>query len=272
MDISGLIQSYDSRAASSAAMSRAIMAPQYGPTHSYSGPPQTNMIATHQHVQQQNPFSYGAYSGANSTNLIPAFAANYIQQRPLPRMVQADHDPRTISYARNTRPGFVEEHHSQSPQIKPEPQWSVPAARASSSPTFAPANTKTITSTKPANSEVNFGTEVDVLMKAIQAKSQTSAPQTPVIEQSRPVVRASHTPPYTHASSRSSGYGPGDTSSSKLTHQDVQEETPTSNKNGKKRYHCTIGNCGKSFYQKTHLDIHERAHTGVKPYVSQPPY
>lgn len=26
--------------------------------------------------------------------------------------------------------------------------------------------------------------------------------------------------------------------------------------------------CNKSFYQKTHLDIHVRAHTGDKPFVS----
>jgi uncharacterized Zn-finger protein len=26
--------------------------------------------------------------------------------------------------------------------------------------------------------------------------------------------------------------------------------------------------CNKSFYQKTHLEIHVRAHTGAKPFVS----
>lgn len=38
-------------------------------------------------------------------------------------------------------------------------------------------------------------------------------------------------------------------------------------KDDKKRYSCNLPNCGKSFYQKTHLEIHIRAHTGVKPYV-----
>ena len=28
--------------------------------------------------------------------------------------------------------------------------------------------------------------------------------------------------------------------------------------------------CSKSFYQKTHLEIHIRAHTGAKPFVSPP--
>lgn len=32
----------------------------------------------------------------------------------------------------------------------------------------------------------------------------------------------------------------------------------------KKRYLCEISECGKAFYQKTHLEIHTRAHTGIK--------
>jgi hypothetical protein len=41
----------------------------------------------------------------------------------------------------------------------------------------------------------------------------------------------------------------------------------------KKRYECTVPGCNKSFFQRTHLDIHSRAHTGDKPFVrlSLPP-
>jgi len=35
----------------------------------------------------------------------------------------------------------------------------------------------------------------------------------------------------------------------------------------RKRYQCSIPECGKAFYQKTHLEIHTRAHTGVKPFL-----
>ncbi|OBT49620.1 hypothetical protein VE04_09875, partial [Pseudogymnoascus sp. 24MN13] len=35
----------------------------------------------------------------------------------------------------------------------------------------------------------------------------------------------------------------------------------------KKRYECHIGECRKAFFQKTHLEIHIRAHTGAKPYT-----
>jgi uncharacterized Zn-finger protein len=38
----------------------------------------------------------------------------------------------------------------------------------------------------------------------------------------------------------------------------------------KKRYICEIAGCDKRFSQKTHLEIHERKHTGDKPYVGDP--
>ncbi|KAF8859620.1 hypothetical protein BDZ45DRAFT_704235 [Acephala macrosclerotiorum] len=166
-----------------------------------------------------------------------------------------------MAFARTTRQGFVEEHHSQSPPIKTEPLWSVP----NNSPTFVPTNSKTVTPNAPgsATSEVNFGTEVDTLMKAIQAKSKITQPQTPSpVDQSRPVVGVSHTPPYRQPVSQGGGY---EESKFKLTQGTLQEDT-NSQKGGKKRYRCAIENCRKGFYQKTHLDIHERSHTGVKPY------
>jgi len=267
MDISGLIQSYDSRAASSAAITRAIIAPHYAPVHPFSGAPSTNMLVTHPQMQQNNPFSFAPYTGAGQNGIIPAFANNYIQQRPLPRLTQSDTDgSREMSYARNTRQGYVEELHSASPTIKSEPQWNGPG----NSPSFVSANTKTVTTTGSASgsNEVNFGTEVDTLMKAIQAKSKSTTPQTTSsADQSRPVVGVSRTPPYVQAPSQVGAYASGESSQFKLTQKDLQEEAG-SPKGGKKRYQCTIENCTKSFYQKTHLDIHERAHTGVKPYVS----
>lgn len=36
----------------------------------------------------------------------------------------------------------------------------------------------------------------------------------------------------------------------------------------RKRYSCHIEGCQKAFFQKTHLEIHIRAHNGEKPYVS----
>ena len=56
-----------------------------------------------------------------------------------------------------------------------------------------------------SGNETNFGTEVDTLMKAIQAKTQTTTPQKPSsVEQSRPMVGASRTPPSVKASFQAS--------------------------------------------------------------------
>ncbi|PVH73190.1 hypothetical protein DL98DRAFT_552790 [Cadophora sp. DSE1049] len=76
-------------------------------------------------------------------------------------------------------------------------------------------------------------------MKAIQAKSNTAQPQ--------PKLRQ------------------------KLTHEEIQGEITHSQKDSKKRYLCTINGCSKSFNQKTHLDIHKRAHNGDKPYPCKEP-
>lgn len=81
----------------------------------------------------------------------------------------------------------------------------------------------------------NFATDIDTLMKAIQAKSKPAGQRPKEPEQKpKPVEQA--------ASSRP-----------------------------KKRYQCDVPDCGKSFYQKTHLEIHTRAHTGVKPFVCKEP-
>ncbi|KAL1625846.1 DNA-binding transcription factor [Neofusicoccum ribis] len=81
---------------------------------------------------------------------------------------------------------------------------------------------------------IHFSTDVDTLMKAIQAKQPTpekrrAAPQ-----------------------------------------EEPQSQTKPGEK-GKKRYQCDMPGCNKSFYQKTHLDIHRRAHTGFKPFVCKEP-
>jgi hypothetical protein len=182
MDISGTIQFYDSRVSSS--FPRATMAPLCPPFY-----PSTSMAASHPQMHPFNP-----YPGAD-----PAFA-NHIQQQLLLPLT-----------------GFVEELHSAPPTIKSEAQWNGPGNSPS-------ANTKTVATASPTNGskEVNFGTEVDTLMKAIQAKTQTTTPQKPSsADQSRPVVGVSRTPPCVQATSQARAYGSGDPSQYKLTQKDV---------------------------------------------------
>ncbi|KAF9631254.1 Zinc finger C2H2-type protein [Lasiodiplodia theobromae] len=78
---------------------------------------------------------------------------------------------------------------------------------------------------------VNFNTDVDTLMRAIQAKQKTPEERLPA----------------------------------------PKEPPKKSSEKGKKRYECDMPGCNKSFYQKTHLDIHRRAHTGFKPFVCKEP-
>jgi hypothetical protein len=98
------------------------------------------------------------------------------------------------------------------------------------------------TAEENADGSITFSTDVDCLMRAIQSK-QTNPPPPPAPQ---PVYEAPKIPKVAEAQSV-----PGDTRSK-----------------ARKRYQCSMPNCSKSFYQKTHLEIHTRAHTGVKPFVS----
>ena len=113
----------------------------------------------------------------------------------------------------------------------------------------------------PGLSETEFSTEVDVLMKAIQSKvgsQPTGLHPLPSLQQ------------LTHG--RSNGFHPAysiplPTNPARCALV-VDDTTPRSSK--RRKYTCTLPHCRKSFAQKTHLDIHMRAHTGDKPFVRDP--
>jgi hypothetical protein len=191
MDFAGLVQQYDARASSSTAITREIMAPQYVPVNSYSGTPSGGLVAMHQQQQayppQQFPFNLNAYTTGASNGLIPAFATNYIQQRSH-LSIKLENNGDRVSYHHNQHRGFIEQH-IQRPSVKKEPQqWR-------NSPPYTPAPVKT-TSPTPATSgaETDFGTEVDTLMKAIQAKASANQPQpnSLPVRQTRSVVCVPH--------------------------------------------------------------------------------
>jgi len=96
---------------------------------------------------------------------------------------------------------------------------------------------------------VSFSTDVDTLMRAIQAKTKTTPSGQPEPETVRPATPA--LPPAPPVVPVAAAPAPPSTSGNK----------------SRKRYHCTMPGCDKSFYQKTHLEIHMRAHTGIKPFV-----
>jgi hypothetical protein len=108
-----------------------------------------------------------------------------------------------------------------------------------------------------AVAEIDFSTEVDILMKTIQSRPSPGIPQFPALQ-----------PPEAHSNGLLPSYSnPPLPSRFVLT---VQDRMPTPGTRSKRKYQCNLPHCGKSFSQKTHLDIHTRAHTGDKPFVSRP--
>lgn len=112
--------------------------------------------------------------------------------------------------------------------------------------------------------EVDFSTEVDTLMKAIQSKlkssHQTSHPtphQLPPLQKFNPGGNNWIHPTYV-------GSVPG----TQGLFASQQDRVPATSQKPRRKYECNLPQCRKSFFQKTHLDIHMRAHTGDKPFVS----
>lgn len=57
----------------------------------------------------------------------------------------------------------------------------------------------------------------------------------------------------------------------KLVNDDGSVKEEKKGQKVKKRYECEFEGCNKSFFQKTHLEIHTRAHSGDKPYPCTEP-
>ena len=89
-----------------------------------------------------------------------------------------------------------------------------------------------------------IGNDVDSLMKTIQTN----------ISESSCLLWPNQAEPHHLDSSRSTD---------SATASDNLPSAPSS----PRRYACKIPSCSKVFNQKTHLEIHIRAHTGYKPYV-----
>ncbi|KAM3082148.1 DNA-binding transcription factor [Clarireedia jacksonii] len=275
MDMSGVLQSLDPRATSSAGLTRSILTPAYVTTNNFSSAT-SNMLNTNQQFHQSiTPYGYTSFSNGTSTTVVPTYGANYIQQRALPRLTQYDgEDIRDLTMAKRSAPrGFITESQSLSPSIKPEKpelMWKAPQSSASYvSP--VPEASKTISSNIriDGTTEAEFGTEVDTLMKMIQSKAQVSSsnPDSTLNsgDQSMPLVGVPCTLPYLQSSTKRSKHEAG--VQHKLTFGELQEEKDITTIR-KKRFRCTVANCKKRFLQKTHLEIHQRSHNGARPYVS----
>ena len=91
-------------------------------------------------------------------------------------------------------------------------------------------------------------TDVDTLMRAIQTRAKNPLTQAPSLT--------------TLGGSSESCGSDSNTSATKKTDQRRSK--------ARRKYACKVQSCAKVFTQKTHLEIHMRAHTGYKPYVGAP--
>jgi hypothetical protein len=194
------------------------------------------------------PFTAGAYGfDLTSMSQYPVQQNYNISYTPAVQPPQAYSNtaaelPSTVPHirdARNALPSL-----NRSPSVKAEAQSPIHSNQVY---TEGNSDELKIRQADGALGGVSFSTDVDCLMKAIQSKQKQSRPPTPKAGQAAtPLVQHKVDPPQ------------------------VQLTTDGRNK-ARKRYHCSIPGCNKSFYQKTHLEIHTRAHTGVKPFVCKEP-
>ncbi|KAH8689698.1 hypothetical protein BGW36DRAFT_308597 [Talaromyces proteolyticus] len=112
--------------------------------------------------------------------------------------------------------------------------------------------------------DVEFSTEIDILMKTIQSHegSTTPAPQISPIQQ-----HMAHVPPNPYQVGVATYQFPTpNPEPARFTASSPEKTTKQ-----KRKHQCTLPGCGKLFTQKTHLDIHMRAHTGAKPFKCNEP-
>lgn len=220
------------------------MPPQYVVGPAYSAAPMTTMAAPH--YPAQNSFAtYAPYqSPPPSTPVGSSFKPEY-QDRSHPMPMGPDSEAaRMASIRRGSRQ--MSDVRMQSP-ARSDSNVSV-ARSVGSNPT---ANSKTITYNEtidPAD-RVNFETDVDELMKAIQAKDEEDE------DAAGQILTPAHTPK------------PDVVMEAQSPESSCHNSTPAPEAKPKKKWVCDGPSCNKRFVQKTHLDIHRRTHTGLKPYV-----
>lgn len=235
---------YDNRGNPATQMHRPVP-PQYVVAPAYSSAPMSSMSAPHYQAQSAFTTSFAPYhSPPPSTPVGSPFRPEF-QDRGHPVPIGTDFEAgRMASARRNSRQ--INNARLQSP-ARSDSNASV-AHSVSSNPT---ANSKTITYNETINPDdrVNFETDVDELMKAIQAKEEEND------DAPGQILTPAHTPKHEMVMDIQSPTSSCHTS------------TPAPESKPRKKWVCDGPSCNKRFVQKTHLDIHRRTHTGLKPYI-----
>ena len=243
MNMSGLVPPYDSptRTATNPPASRT-----YQPTSSHMDM-HMPLFSTHT-MTTSVPYQPGAFAfdslSVNPYNMQQAFPVSYAPNISQSVSYTASAEIQPLPTVREARNAFAVD---RTPPVKSEGSSPIQPSQMFTETPYN-GDFKRSSSEPQEASGISFSTDVDTLMRAIQAK-QKPTPQRP----EPPKVR---------------GFQDTHTQSKTNTEQPPQEEEAKPSQKPKKRYQCSVPNCNKSFYQKTHLEIHTRAHTGVKPFVS----
>lgn len=148
------------------------------------------------------------------------------------------------------------------PPPPPPPPPPAPASvpQLAQAPPASPAPAGTASSPQSIAPEPTFSTDVDRLVRQIQSKAGTAtSDDSPITANAGPspeVAVSVYAAPTVEVV---------DPAAAGRARRDQGEVASPKNK---KRYECDVPGCGKAFSQKTHLEIHMRAHTGYKPFVS----
>ena len=244
INMSSLVPPYDS---ASRNVSNPPPARQYQPPTSHM---EMNMpMFSTQAMTTSVPYQSGAYAfdsmPVNPYNMQQTYSVGYPPSMPHPVSYPQSSDMQqhlpTVREARNAFPM------DRNPPVKAESSSPMATHPMSHDGSYHGDYKRSHSEPTADSNTATFSTDVDTLMKAIQAQQPSPRPDAPK------VCGTVHDKP--------SQYGVSQTS---------QEEDNKPTQKPKKRYQCSMPGCKKSFYQKTHLEIHTRAHTGVKPFVCIP--
>lgn len=242
--------SYESRNTTTTVPAQRPINSQYVVAPAYSAAPMTSVAAPQ--YQAQNTYTTTTYGTAYqspppSTPMSSPFRSGHtVRHHSISTASEAEVDPvRSICRRKSSQISRGRLH-------SPARSDSIASVARSvvSNPT---ANSKTITFNETVNPKdrVNFETDVDELMKAIQTRA----------EEQEEAVGQTLTPAHTPKAD-----GSLDGNSPAHAQQTCSASVPESKP--KKKWVCDGPNCNKRFVQKTHLDIHRRTHSGLRPYVS----
>ncbi|KAL1608380.1 DNA-binding transcription factor [Paraconiothyrium brasiliense] len=238
MNMSDFASSYDDtqRSVTNPPVSRPFQAPSsqlsmHG-LPMFSAQPMTSSVP-----YQSGAFAFDSMT-TNPYNMQQAYPLNYSTAMTHNVSYHGTSDIQPMPLVRTARNGFTS---LGSPAVKSESTSPVQSHHGMNDLSYNQDH-KRSTSEPSEGSGGNFATDVDTLMKAIQAKQSTAPSRDPAKVSDCAGMKSS------------------------ASKEKRQEDESRPARRAAKRYVCTIPECGKAFYQKTHLDIHRRAHTGDKPF------